>query len=462
MTTHILVIGGGMGGLACAVSALQAGASCTLIEKGPRLGGSAALSNGMLTTYGDLDRFRACAPNGDEQLQTLVCESLPDAAAWLQTLGVELQVLPTVFDRYEGWALSPQQLISRAASTIADLGGTVHSGTSLDQLALGDNGEVTGAYVIDDSATRRKVAADAVVLATGGFQGSPELLGRYAGIDASSVAHRSNPWSTGDGLTAAVAVGAGTTGGLSGFYGHALPAPPARHTAETFADLSQYYGCKSVAINMAGHRFIDETAGAFEENVNEALARQPRGLGFYVFDDATAQEPTSTAITAPPSVIAARAKKAGGVVLTDPTLEGLAARIGELGAPPAVVAATLTNFAAAMAGGNAAGLPVSRTGIGTTLAHGPFTAVHVQSAISFTTGGIAVDDQLRVMRKSHSSAPRSASWITDARDFRFTPISGLYSVGADIGGVSSSGYAGGLATALTTGRAAGLNAAADR
>ena len=49
----------------------------------------------------------------------------------------------------------------------------------------------------------RVVTADAVILATGGFQGNPELLARYVTPYAAAMYLRANPWSTGDGLLAA-------------------------------------------------------------------------------------------------------------------------------------------------------------------------------------------------------------------------------------------------------------------
>ena len=53
--------------------------------------------------------------------------------------------------------------------------------------------------------------ASAVVLATGGLQGNPELLGRYARLDPANLILRSNPWSTGDAFIAATALVHGMT-----------------------------------------------------------------------------------------------------------------------------------------------------------------------------------------------------------------------------------------------------------
>ena len=47
---------------------------------------------------------------------------------------------------------------------------------------------------------------------------------------------------------------------------------------------ARYYGPVGVAVNLDGERFADESNGTGEEGLNQRLARQPRGLGFYIFD----------------------------------------------------------------------------------------------------------------------------------------------------------------------------------
>ncbi|NDZ81608.1 FAD-binding protein, partial [Streptomyces sp. SID10853] len=72
---------------------------------------------------------------------------------------------------------------------------------------------------------------------------------------------------------------------------------------------------------------------------------------------------------------------------------------------------------------------------------GPFHALMVQPSVTFTFGGVRIDDQARALD-------------ADGR-----PVPGLHAAGADIGGLSNHGYAGGLAPAYITGRRAGHSAA---
>jgi succinate dehydrogenase/fumarate reductase flavoprotein subunit len=69
-------------------------------------------------------------------------------------------------------------------------------------------------------------------------------------------------------------------------------------------------------------------------------------------------------------------------------------------------------------------------------------AVRVAPAITHTIGGLAIDRRARVL------------------DEDGTPIAGLYAAGADVGGISTGGYASGLAAALVFGRIAAESVAA--
>ncbi len=60
-------------------------------------------------------------------------------------------------------------------------------------------------------------------------------------------------------------------------------------------------------------------------------------------------------------------------------------------------------------------------------------AVHVKAAVTHTIGGLSVDTRARVLDESG------------------TPIDGLYAAGVDVGGISTGGYASGLASALVLG-----------
>ena len=71
---------------------------------------------------------------------------------------------------------------------------------------------------------------------------------------------------------------------------------------------------------------------------------------------------------------------------------------------------------------------------------GVVAAVRVAAAITHTIGGLRIDERARVL------------------DAEGQPLDGLYAAGADAGGISTGGYASGLASALVLGRAAAEDA----
>lgn len=87
-----------------------------------------------------------------------------------------------------------------------------------------------------------EVKAKVVVLATGGFQGSPSLTSRYLGQGGDNIFVRSNPGSVGDGLKLASSVGAETSRGMNTYYGHLLAAPLRAEEVDPkdFLPLAQY------------------------------------------------------------------------------------------------------------------------------------------------------------------------------------------------------------------------------
>jgi tricarballylate dehydrogenase len=90
-------------------------------------------------------------------------------------------------------------------------------------------------------------------------------------------------------------------------------------------------------------------------------------------------------------------------------------------------------------------LPLPKSNWAQALDKPPFVAYPVTGGITFTFGGVRVDDRARVM---------STSW---------TPISGLYACGEMVGGLFHGNYPGGtgLMSGAVFGRLAGAHAAGE-
>jgi fumarate reductase flavoprotein subunit len=438
---HVITVGGGLAGLVTALRAIELGAQVTLLEKGDRLGGSFIYSSGYIWSYKDLQTFRREASGGDVTLQRLILERLEPGLEWLEELGVHALTRETGNPLTFGAKFDPAQTVAALADRIVASGGRVLPGAALDGLVQDREGRITGVRSHSEH-ERRTEGADAVILASGGFAGNPELVGRYIIRGPGRMRLRAHTWSTGDGLLAALEAGALASAGLDEFYGRNLPAPPADISPEEFVEVSQLYGRYAVAINRNGERYADEAADWSETALVKATARQPGLHAWYVLDAAGLR---GRVRDRPVKEMVEAARRVGGTVLGAENMEGLAEGLAERGVPKANVLRTLNEYNTAVGDRRGGELSPPRSDPAALLQIPPFVAVEVAPAITHTIGGLAVDEGCRVLR-----------WA-DRR-----PLPGLYAAGVEVGGVSAGGYTSGLAAALVFGRAAAESAADGR
>jgi len=455
LETDVVVAGAGMGGLVTAVSAQECGASVTVLEKGTRAGGSMYLSGGEVWAYDSFEEIREDIPNGDPALQRLIVDSIDDGHEWLAELGVEFEPIPSDIPG-SGEKIETEQFTRRMVDIIEDNGGEVRLETPLSELRT-RNGRVEGVTAMGPDNEPFEIETGAVVLATGGFQGSEKLVEQFITEKTEHLWLRANPWSTGDGLEAALAVGAKTTKGMGKFYGHNMPAPPASITADDFREAAQYYGPMAIALGTDGNRFTDETDSEIEEALPMDTIRDADGRAYYVLDQAV-YDTSSLAGNAGDDV--ELAKELDGRVAECESLEALGETITEWGGNGPQAVETIRSFNEAMRTGEGHLLDPPRTDNQYPIETPPFYAVEVQPAITFTTGGLNVDTDMRVLRRSNSAASLDAGYTPiEADELDSNPIPGLFAAGVDVGNVSNRNYTSGLGQGLVTGRIAGENAA---
>jgi succinate dehydrogenase/fumarate reductase flavoprotein subunit len=432
---HIVIAGGGLAGLTAALRATELGAQVTLLEKGTGPGGSFLYSSGYIWSYVDLPTFRREAPGGDAALQRLILERLGSGLAWLEGAGGVLLASETGNPLTFGARFDPERTISALVDRLEATGGEMLTDTALETLLENTAGRVTGVRV---SSSGETYAADAVILASGGFAGDPEMVGRHIIGGPGRMRVRAHPRSTGDGFRAALQKGALASAGLDEFYGRNLPAPPADFPPERFVEVSQLYGRYAVAVNASGERYADESADWSETALTRATAHQPGLYAWYVLDtrglEGRVRERTAKEMVE-------MAKSTGGTVIEAASLKELADRLAERGVPRETFLRTLEEYNAAVAGGDPC---PPRSGQAWPLRVPPFVAVKVAPSITHTVGGLAVDAGCRVLRGTDK-----------------LPIPGLYAAGVEVGGVSVGGYTSGLASALVFGGTAAESAIAD-
>lgn len=246
-----VVAGAGMAGLVAAARLRQLGRSVCVLEKGDRPGGSMLLSSGMIWRHRSLEAFREECPQGDPALQRLIVERLDEALDWLERTTVAPEERDTGNPRTSGRRFEPRALTAGLARTA---------------------GEIALSHPLE------KLPGEPLILATGGFAAR---LARERGLPL-----RAAPWSEGDGLRLARGRGAGLAGDLEEFYGRALPAPPARVAEADFVRASQLYGRFARVVDDTDRPVFAAEPSWSENDLVQAMARQPGGIAWYVVADA--------------------------------------------------------------------------------------------------------------------------------------------------------------------------------
>jgi fumarate reductase flavoprotein subunit len=434
---RVVIAGGGFAGLTAALRAAELGARVTLLEKGEEPGGSFVYSSGYIWSYVDLPTFRREAPGGDAVLQRHILESLGSCLTWLEDEGGTLLSRETGNPLTFGARFDPEQTVSALEERILALGAEIRTGTALEALTE-DAGRITGVRAYSPGKIA-DYAADAVILASGGFASDPELVGRHIIGGPGRMRVRAHPRSTGDGFLAALEKGALASTGIDEFYGRNLPAPPAEFPPERFVEVSQLYGRHAVAVNARGERYADEGADWSETALTRATAHQPGLYAWYVLDAAGLEGRVRERSV---KEMVETARHTGGTIVEAASIEELADELEESGMPRDTFLRTIEEYNAAVDAGREPTPP--RTGKSQPLLSAPFVAVKVAPTITHTVGGLAVDAGCRVLRKEDEKA-----------------IPGLYAAGVEVGGVSAGGYTSGLASALVFGRTAAESAVAD-
>jgi succinate dehydrogenase/fumarate reductase flavoprotein subunit len=207
----LVVAGAGMAGLAAAAEARSRGADVLLLEKGDVAGGAMRWSSGVIWRHASWDAFRLECPRGDAAVQRAVWERLDADLDWLEARGA--------------------RVTERSTGNPRTVGRRFDTGSIVEALA-GD---------VRLRSPLREPANAPVVLATGGFAASAELMRAY--VTPVTLRVRSTPWSTGDGLRLGLDAGGTLSAGMDEIYGRAMPdAPLVRSRWITDAQLYARHG----------------------------------------------------------------------------------------------------------------------------------------------------------------------------------------------------------------------------
>lgn len=297
----VLVVGGGAGGLAAAVSAAEAGAGrVVLIEKNPRLGGDSLISGGYFNAVvperqiplGIVDSVEffeeQILQSGDGRNDPAVVRTLAAGAGpalrWLEEKGMTF--LPQVDEIFgSGWRRCFRPILSRGQSYIRALSAAAYSAgvtvrTKTPALRLVKEGAVL-AGAVAKTETGKLVfirAKRGVVLASGGFAANSSLVRRYAPT-AAEMPVDSQPGNTGEMIEAAHAIGAALVNM------DAVECVPGSRAGINYPIRLDYIPSRMIMIDDNGRRFVNEESP--RAVVADAILRYGNSPCWAVADAAT-------------------------------------------------------------------------------------------------------------------------------------------------------------------------------
>ncbi len=305
----LLVIGCGAAGLSTAQAFVEEAEAqgvtpnIIILERAPReeRGGATLWSWVNMTVDRDgvvdpavIERVISAHPDVDEAYFRVLQEEGSKAVEWLRQHGVSIEHHTPPFamaSEYGAMAGGGRALIEALAGTLeAHPGVRFQYRTEAWRLQIDEQGRICGATVRDANGNTSQLGARAVVLATGGFEGSLEATTRYVGSRAGQI----RPvvpglrFNTGDGLRMAMEYGAATSGQFDRLHVQLVDARSSKPDAGIFGIP---FG---IVVNGKGRRFTDEGI-ATAEAINAPLAwqvwRDQAASASFIFDDAARNIP---------------------------------------------------------------------------------------------------------------------------------------------------------------------------
>jgi tricarballylate dehydrogenase len=488
MDYDVIVVGAGNAAFSAAVAAKEGGAKRVLVlEKAPKekRGGNTHFSGAVFRfIYDDvseLDRFvpnaerdypgfhkgvqpypveafrsdlmRVTQERSDPELSKVLIENSYDTMCWLQKTGrMEFELALSVMGVRVGNEVKwPRGAMIRTVHEGVGLSKTwfdtaekmdieIRYDSGAQRLTQAESGRVSGVVVRGPNGMET-INAKAVVLACGGFETNPEWRLRYLGAPWDHAKVRGSNFNYGDGLRMAMDIGAMPWGHWSGCHATPINAEASDYGVQHLTDktnrLSYFLG---VMINVEGRRWVDEGAdiNSFTyAKYGGLIIKQSRSLVYQIFDSKVLNLLEPRYSTSEP--------------FRSDTLEGL---VKQLKVDHQQALKTLSEYNAACGRGgpfnpavldgiHTEGIDPPKTNWAQKLDTPPYVAYPVTGGITFTFGGLKVNQDAQVI---------GTDW---------KPIPGLYTCGEMVGGLFHYNYplGTGLMSGAVFGRIAGKSAA---
>lgn len=440
--------------MSASLMAAEAGASVIVLEKGPTTGGSTALCGQAIMGVGTsiqkaagvedsveaAMKYFSAIGDGRDDLVRFVVENSADAVEWLISLGMQVPAKignpGLVFGGQEKeradltapvmrthYAVKPDPGLWPVLQKAADAQENIDVRTGMPATKLVQRpgtGEILGVLAGEG---KQKVikARKGVVLAAGGFARNADMM--HALISRFDVQTTANECDTGDGMN--LGLSADSSVGYFGMLSNVQFSKPIMPCAFIVLGPDTMEGKPPfIAVNVHGERWTNERK--FYSYICDDLLKQPEGRAFIL--------------------TCGDAGKAGLSRAAEQAFSGntLAEVASAMGVDANTLSTTVEQWNTSC--GQGIDAQFGRLSELYPLDGGPFYAAEVKPGAACTFGGITVDTEMHAIRAGGGEAiPRLYAAGTNSMALgRFYPTCGSA-----------------VATAITTGRNAGMNAAAE-
>jgi tricarballylate dehydrogenase len=484
----VIVVGGGNAALCAALAARDRCEKVLVLERAPvdEAGGNSRFTAGLFrVAYNGVEDLKKLIPDLTEQeiantdfgeytaeqflddlarvteyrcnpdLAELLVKNSLSTAMWMRSKGVRFTAAWgrqafKIDGRFKFWGGLTVEAVGGGPGLVDSLtqiarkvGIDIWYGARALVLRADDEG-VQGVTVRHQRRTQ-DIRARSVVLAAGGFQANTEWRTRYLGPGWELAKVRGTRFNTGDAIRMALDIGAAPIGNWSGCHAVAW-----ERNAPEFGDLVVGDGFQKhsypwgIYINSEGRRFLDE--GADFRNYTYAkygrtILQQPGQFAWQIFDAKVKGQ------------LRDEYRIRQVTKRTSNSLEGLVAQLEDTNQVAALEEIKRYNAAVrtdipfnpnVKDGRRTDGLEIPKSNWANTIDQPPFEAYAVTCGITFTFGGLRINNDAQVMS-------------TDGE-----PIPGLFAAGELVGGLFWFNYPGGsgLTSGSVFGRIAGASAAA--
>jgi tricarballylate dehydrogenase len=434
----LVVVGHGAAGLAAALSAAEHVRSrglridITLLEKSreDEAGGNTRWSPSYMRLAApdrlapgfEDDMQQASGGMADQAYFRTLAERAAATIEWLQAHGVEFTI-PVYYLSIGPPRIQPVggggAIIEKLSHAAKQTGVKFHYQTSATRLQLVE-GRVRGIEIQSGDGATTTLEADAIVLASGGFQGNAAMMRAQFGPAGETIKLISpgTRFDTGDGIRMAIDHGASVSGDWNGM--HMEPVDPRSKNSAPIILVYPY----GIVVDQEGRRFFDEGGGLVHETW-EAFARgihfaRSKNIAYAILDsrlfDISGYE-RAIRSEVPPYQAGTLAELAAQIAVPARNLEET------IEAHNAAATGDAARFDATQRDGLAAAaeLKPPKSNWARPITKPPFLAYPLVGAVAYTFGGLATNEKAEVLSDSGPISGLFAAGETTGHFYRVAP-----------------------------------------